>query len=113
MPPSTQAEGTPTEAAPAMSVRSASLLHASNEAPQTLKQIAELVAAAGGLSGKIKEWPIEEARKIYGPAVDGFVLDQKIESKKTRDTLGWQLKANSLANELPVYERAYAGSAKK
>lgn len=90
-----------------------SLLHASNEAPQTLKQIAELVAAAGGLSGKIKEWPIEEARKIYGPAVDGFVLDQKIESKKTRDTLGWQLKANSLANELPVYERAYAGSAKK
>jgi nucleoside-diphosphate-sugar epimerase len=89
------------------------LLHASNEAPQTLKQIAELVASAGGLGGKIKEWPIEEARKIYGPAVDGFVLDQRIESKKTRDSLGWQLKANSLANELPVYERAYAGSAKK
>ncbi len=90
-----------------------SLLHASNEQPQTLKKIAELVAKAGGLEGNAKSWPIEEARKIYGPAVDGFVLDQRIESRKTRDLLGWQLKAPSLENELPVYERAYAGSAKK
>lgn len=90
-----------------------SLLHASNETPYTLKQIAELVATAGGLEGKVKPWPKEEARTIYGPAVDGFVLDQKIDSKKTRDSLGWQLTAPSLANELPVYERAYAGSAKK
>lgn len=90
-----------------------SLLHASNDAPYTLKQIAELVATAGGLDGKVKSWPIEEARSIYGPAVDGFVLDQKIESKKTRDALGWQLTAPSLVNELPVYERAYAGSTKK
>ena len=90
-----------------------SLLHASNEAPQTLRQIAELVAAAGGLAGQVKSWPIDEAKKIYGPAVDGFVLDQRIEAKKTRDSLGWQLNAPSLANELPVYERAYAGSTKK
>lgn len=89
------------------------LLHASNETPRTLKQIAELVAASTGQPGNVKEWPIEEARKIYGAAVDGFVLDQRIESKKTRDSLGWQLKAASLENELPVYERAYASSAKK
>ncbi len=89
------------------------LLHASNDEPQTLKQIAELVAVAGGQPGQVKSWPIEEARKIYGPAVDGFVLDQKIDSKKTRESLAWQLKAPSLANELPVYERAYAGTAKK
>ncbi|MBA3992467.1 MAG: NAD-dependent epimerase [Cyanobacteria bacterium DS2.3.42] len=89
------------------------LLHASNDEPQTLKQIAELVAVAGGQPGQVKSWPIEEARKIYGPAVDGFVLDQKIDSKKTRELLAWQLKAPSLANELPVYERAYAGSTKK
>jgi len=90
-----------------------SLLHASNDAPYTLKQIAELVATAGGLDGKVKSWAIEEARTIYGPAVDGFVLDQRIESKKTRELLGWQLTAPSLVSELPVYERAYAGSAKK
>ncbi len=89
------------------------LLHASNDEPQTLRQIAELVAFAGGQPGQVKSWPIEEARKIYGPAVDGFVLDQKIDSKKTRESLAWQLKAPSLANELPVYERAYAGTAKK
>ncbi len=64
------------------------LLHASNDEPQTLKQIAELVAVAGGQPGQVKSWPIEEARKIYGPAVDGFVLDQKIDSKKDTRIIG-------------------------
>lgn len=97
----------------AENAQAGSLLHASNELPLTLKEIAEQVAAAGGLAGKVKSWPIEEARKIYGPAVDGFVLDQQIQSKQTRDSLGWQLKAPSFAKELPVYERAYAGAAQK
>ncbi|MBC7999429.1 MAG: NAD-dependent epimerase/dehydratase family protein [Leptolyngbya sp.] len=79
------------------------LLHATNEQPLTLKQIAELVAIASGFPGETKSWNVEDARKIYGDAVEGFVLDQRIDSKKTRETLNWAPKAPTLVDELPIY----------
>jgi nucleoside-diphosphate-sugar epimerase len=42
------------------------ILHASNDKPIKLREVAELVAEAAGHPGKVQSWPAEEARKVVG-----------------------------------------------
>lgn len=76
------------------------ILHGSDEAPLKQREIAELVAKAAGVPGKVQVQTIEEARKNFGAFADGLALDQHVNAPKTRSLLNWQPKAAKLAQEL-------------
>lgn len=84
------------------------LFHGTNGKTVKLREIAEAVAQAAGVPGKVQSWPVEEARKVVGPFVDGFVLDQQIVAPHTQQLLGWQPKAPSVTEEITKVNRAVA-----
>jgi nucleoside-diphosphate-sugar epimerase len=86
-----------------------SILHASNDKPIKLREVAELVADAVGVPGKVQSWPVEEARKVVGAVIDGFVLDQQVVSYNTKKNLGWEAKAPYVTEEIGQYQKAVAG----
>lgn len=88
-----------------------SLFHGTNDKPVKLREIAEFVAQAAGVPGKVQSWPIEEARKVVGPLVDGFVLNQKVVAPQTQKTLGWTAKAPFIDQDILKKTKAVAGQA--
>jgi nucleoside-diphosphate-sugar epimerase len=77
-----------------------SLFHGSNGKTLKLRELAEAVAQPAGVAGKVQLWPVEEARKVTGPFVDGFVLDQEVVAPFTQQQLGWQPKAPFVTEEI-------------
>lgn len=72
--------------------------------PYKVRQVAEAASRAGGADGKVQAWPVEEARQVLGPLVDGLVLDQKLGSTKALRLLGWTPRG------LPVMDELLRGS---
>jgi nucleoside-diphosphate-sugar epimerase len=69
-----------------------------------VREVAEAASRAGGANGPAEPWPVEEARQVLGPLVDGLVLDQKLGSTKALRLLGWTPRG------LPVMEELLRGS---
>ncbi|HXG31981.1 MAG TPA: NAD-dependent epimerase/dehydratase family protein [Bryobacteraceae bacterium] len=69
-----------------------------------VREVAEAASRAGGANGQAEPWPLEEARQVLGPLVDGLVLDQKLGSTKALRLLGWAPVG------LPVMEELLRGS---
>jgi nucleoside-diphosphate-sugar epimerase len=65
-----------------------------------VREVAEMVARAAGISGQVESWPIEQARERLGPYADALVLDQQISSEKAMRLLGWTPQAPTLEQEL-------------
>lgn len=65
-----------------------------------VREVAEAVARAAGVEGRVESWPLEEARKRLGAYADALCLDQQVSGKKAEEVLGWQPKALSLLEDL-------------
>jgi nucleoside-diphosphate-sugar epimerase len=65
-----------------------------------VREIAEAASFGAGAGGRTESWPLEEARKTLGAYADALVLDQLVSSEKARTTLGWQIRASSLIEDL-------------
>ena len=76
------------------------LFHGANGSTIKLREIAETVAEVAGVAGNVKSWPVEEARKVVGSFVDGFILDQIVIAPITEKQLGWQAKSLELKEDL-------------
>ncbi|HEY0386344.1 MAG TPA: SDR family oxidoreductase [Pyrinomonadaceae bacterium] len=76
------------------------LLMATAGASISVREVAEMVARAAGISGQVESWPIEQARERLGPYADALVLDQQISSEKAMRLLGWTPQAPTLEQEL-------------
>lgn len=86
-----------------------SLFHGTNGQAVKLREIAEVVALAAGVPGKVQSWPLEEARKVVGPFVDGFVLDQHVVAPATQKALGWEAKEAQVGEDIKQQNRETAG----
>lgn len=85
-----------------------SILHGSDNKPATQKQVAELIAEAAGVPGKVQGQTIEDARNTFGVFADGLVLDQHIDAPNTRQVLNWEPTSRQIVDELkkPVKQLA-------
>ncbi len=72
------------------------IYHGTDGSHEPLKTVAaSILDAAGG--GKVEPLAPEEARKVWGPMTEAFMLDQRISSDKARRTLGWKPSLTSTA----------------
>ncbi|NOK20133.1 NAD-dependent epimerase/dehydratase family protein [Corallococcus carmarthensis] len=65
-----------------------------------VKDAAQAASEGAGVAGKTTAWPLEEARKQFGPFADALALDQRFTSEKAEKLLGWAPKGPSLLEEL-------------
>lgn len=69
----------------AVEQRAAGVLHGIDDSDSTLEECARLIAPAG----TIRKIPLEDARANLGPFADALAVDQRIDSRVTREKLGW------------------------
>src|SRR6185437_12913894 len=89
-----------------------SVFHATNDQPVKQSAVAEWVAQAAGVPGKVKSITPEQATQSWGAYVEGLLLDQYIQSPHAKRTLGWEPKAPSLAEDLKQNAREFAAQTK-
>jgi nucleoside-diphosphate-sugar epimerase len=84
------------------------LVHGTNDQPVKQREVAEWVAQAAGVPGKVKSITPEQATQSWGPYVEGLLLDQYIQSPQAKRILGWEPKAPSLAEDLKQNVKEFA-----
>ena len=65
-----------------------------------VKDAAQAASEAAGVPGKTVAWPLEEARKQFGPFADALALDQRFTSEKAQKLLGWAPKGPAFLDDL-------------
>ncbi len=72
-----------------------------------VRDIAEAASRAAGADGRVRAWPLEEARQAMGPQADAFALDQHATAARATRLLGWTPHAPSVLDQLA--QGSYAG----
>ena len=62
--------------------------------------IAEAASRGAGADGRVKLWPVDEARKAFGPFADALAADTHIKTDRARKLLGWQPIGPSVLDDL-------------
>ncbi|WP_375743568.1 NAD-dependent epimerase [Corallococcus interemptor] len=65
-----------------------------------VKDAAQAASEGAGVAGRTAAWPLEEARKQFGPFADALALEQRFTSKRAEQLLGWAPRGPSLLEEL-------------
>ncbi|RKG68423.1 SDR family NAD(P)-dependent oxidoreductase [Corallococcus sp. CA054B] len=65
-----------------------------------VKDAAQAASEGAGVAGRTVAWPLEEARKQFGPFADALALDQRFTSEKAEKLLGWAPRGPGLIEEL-------------
>ena len=65
------------------------LLGVSGEA-HPVRDVAAAASRGAGAEGRIRAWPLEDARKKLGAYADALVLDQQASGRRAQQLLGWQ-----------------------
>jgi nucleoside-diphosphate-sugar epimerase len=80
------------------------VFHATDESEDTVRTIAEAIAAHAPARPEIRYMPLAEARKKRGPVADALSLDQIVRSPRAR-ALGWNPTLGTLTRNVPrLYE---------
>ena len=65
-----------------------------------VSEIARAASEGAGAGGKVKAWPLAEARQTLGPYADALALDQQASSRRAEELLGWKPFRPGILNEL-------------
>jgi len=83
------------------------ILNVVDDSTATLREMAEAIAVAAHLEGKINVLPIEEAKKQFGPLVDGFLIDLTVNNSRVKRLLGWQIHHAPFVYEANLFYSAW------
>jgi nucleoside-diphosphate-sugar epimerase len=84
-----------------------SLFNASHGPSYRVAEVAEAASIGAGAKGKTESWPLEEARKAFGPFADALVLDQQVSGEKAKKELGWAPHAGPVLDDLKTGSYAH------
>lgn len=73
----------------------------------TLKEIVQSIAKVAGDKNEIKSISNEEAQKIFGPLVEGYLVDLKIDNSRIKRLLKWQIHHASFVDQAEIYYKAW------
>lgn len=85
------------------------LLCVSGEA-HPVREVAAAASRGAGANGKIKAWPLEDARKKLGAYADALVLDQQASGRRAQQLLGWQPHRADVLEDIERGSYAMAGT---
>jgi nucleoside-diphosphate-sugar epimerase len=76
----------------------------------SVRDVAAAASRGAGAEGRIRAWPLEEARKKLGPYADALVLDQQASGKRAEQLLGWRPHRPDVLEDVERGSYAMAGS---
>ena len=85
------------------------LLGVSGEA-HPVRDVAAAASRGAGANGRIRAWPLEEARKKLGGYADALVLDQQASGRRAQQLLGWQPHRTDVLEDIERGSYALAGT---
>lgn len=83
------------------------VLNVVDDSTPTLREIAEAIAEAAGLEGKVKSISIEEGQKLFGHLVQGLTVDLTVSNSRIKRLLGWQIHHAPFIQEADLYYHAW------
>lgn len=78
------------------------LWHAAHGDSVRLRDIALAASQGAGVSGMIKSWPLDEARKELGLFADALTLSGQVSGKRAERLLGWKPSRPGVIEELSI-----------
>jgi nucleoside-diphosphate-sugar epimerase len=75
-----------------------------------VRDVAAAASRSAGANGKVKAWPLEDARKKLGSQADALVLDQQASGKRAQQLLGWQPHRPDVLEDIERGSYALAGT---
>jgi nucleoside-diphosphate-sugar epimerase len=76
------------------------LLHACPVRGIRVREIAEAIAQVMGIPGKVRPWPLVEARHTLGSFADALALDAQASGTVAERLLGWKPTKRSVLEEI-------------
>lgn len=83
------------------------VLNVVDDSTATLREMAEAIARAAHLEGKVNAMPIETAKEQFGPLADGFTIDLMVNNSRVKRLLGWQIHHAPFIYEADLYYKAW------
>jgi nucleoside-diphosphate-sugar epimerase len=83
------------------------ILNVVDDSTATLREIAEAVARAAKLEGKIQVINKEEGEKQFGPLVEGLQIDLTVNNSRIKRLLGWQIHHAPFVYDADLYFNAW------
>jgi nucleoside-diphosphate-sugar epimerase len=75
-----------------------------------VREVAAAASRGAGANGRIRAWPLEDARKKLGAYADALVLDQQASGKRAQQLLGWQPHRSDVLEDIERGSYALAGT---
>jgi nucleoside-diphosphate-sugar epimerase len=83
------------------------VLNVVDDSTATLREMAEAIARAANLEGKINALPLEEAKKQFGSIAEGFTFDLTVNNSRVKRLLGWQIHHAPFLYEADLYYKVW------
>lgn len=82
-------------------------LNVVDDSTATLREIAEAIARAANLEGKIQAIPIEKAKEQFGGLAEGVAIDLTVNNSRIKRLLGWQIHHAPFLYEADLYYNSW------
>lgn len=83
------------------------VLNAVDDSTATLREMADAIARAANLEGKVNVMSMEIARGEFGPLAEGFAIDLMVNNSRIKRLLGWQIHHAPFIYEADLYYKAW------
>jgi len=83
------------------------ILNVTDDSSATVREMAEAVAKAAEMSGRVKEMSTEEAEQHFGPLVPALKFDLKVDNSRIKRLIGWHIHHAPFINEVEIYYQAW------
>lgn len=88
------------------------ILNVVDDSTATVREMAEAVAKAAKIEGKISVLPTEEAQKLFGAVVEGLLVNLTVNNSRVKRLLGWQIHHAPFAAEADIYYNTWLNQEK-
>jgi nucleoside-diphosphate-sugar epimerase len=75
-----------------------------------VREVAAAASRGAGADGRVRAWPLEDARKKLGAYADALVLDQQASGRRAKQLLGWQPHRADVLEDIERGSYALAGT---
>lgn len=83
------------------------VLNVIDDSSFTVKEMAEAVARAAGIPGKVNSFSLEEAQQQFGSLIPALMMNQQVNNARIKRLLHWNSHHAPFVNEIDIYYNAW------